>query len=90
MSKEKDMVQRGLIYRVCGEAGSWQVVDEKNGYVSMMNLNFGEASCNLVVRKDADVVMNMIVANGYETFFSLDEIFEDENLVKELENFTKS
>lgn len=84
------MVQRGLIYRMCGEAGSWQVVDEKNGYVSLSNVMYRDASCNLVVRKDADVVMNMIVANGYETFFSLDEIFEDENLVKELENFTKS
>ena len=84
------MVQRGLIYRVCGEAGSWQVVDEKNGYVSLSNVVYRDASCNLVVRKDADVVMNMIVANGYETFFSLDEIFEDENLVRELENFTKS
>ena len=84
------MVQRGLIYRVCGEAGSWQVVDEKNGYVSLSNVMYRDASCNLVVRKDADVVMNMIVANGYETFFSLDEIFEDENLMKELENFTKS
>ena len=84
------MVQRGLIYRVCGEAGSWQVVDEKNGYVSLSNVMYREASCNLVVRKDAEVVMNMIVANGYETFFSLDEIFEDENLVRELEDFTKS
>lgn len=84
------MVQRGLIYRVCGEAGSWQVVDEKNGYVSLSNVMYRDASCNLVVKKDADVVMNMIVANGYETFFSLDEIFEDENLVRELEDFTKS
>lgn len=84
------MVQRDYVYRVCGEAGFWKAVDEKNGYVALSNVAYEDASCNLVVKKDADVVSGMIIANSYETMFSLDEIFEDENLVRELENFTNS
>lgn len=90
MSKEKDMVQRGLIYRVCGEAGFWKAVDEKNGYVALSNVAYEDASCNLVVKKDADVVSGMIIANSYETMFSLDEILKDECLKSELEKFTNS
>lgn len=84
------MVQRDYVYRVCGEAGSWEAVDEKNGYVMLSNVVYGEASCNLVVKKDSDVVCGMIIASSYETQFSLDEIFEDENLLRELKNFTMS
>lgn len=90
------MLKDNVDYKVAGYKNTWSVIDRDFGYVLLENNYWGDETCYLVVKEDAEVVEDeyhrkstgetviyntIITTEIFETYDGIEICLEDEGIL---------